>query len=75
MGKVQIITKNQKIILDEIKNNSWVKENFYLSGGTALSAFYLQHRYSDDLDFFSEELKEFFRGKAKELGDKLVDKK
>lgn len=25
---------------------------FYLTGGTALSRFYLQHRYSDDLDFF-----------------------
>jgi len=55
MGKIQIITKNQKIILDEIKNNAWFKENFYLSGGTVLSAFYLQHRYSDDLDFFLKE--------------------
>jgi predicted nucleotidyltransferase component of viral defense system len=27
-------------------------DNFYLSGGTALSRFYYQHRYSDDLDFF-----------------------
>ncbi|MCK4763529.1 MAG: nucleotidyl transferase AbiEii/AbiGii toxin family protein [Candidatus Aminicenantes bacterium] len=26
--------------------------DFYLTGGTALSRFYLQHRYSDDLDFF-----------------------
>jgi predicted nucleotidyltransferase component of viral defense system len=25
---------------------------FYLTGGTALSRFYTQHRYSDDLDFF-----------------------
>ena len=25
---------------------------FYLTGGTALSRFYLHHRYSDDLDFF-----------------------
>ena len=25
--------------------------NFYLTGGTALSRFYLNHRYSDDLDF------------------------
>ena len=25
---------------------------FYLTGGTALSRFYLDHRYSDDLDFF-----------------------
>lgn len=28
---------------------------FYLSGGTALSAFYLRHRLSDDLDFFTQE--------------------
>jgi len=27
---------------------------FYLTGGTALAAFYLHHRYSEDLDFFSE---------------------
>jgi predicted nucleotidyltransferase component of viral defense system len=28
---------------------------FYLSGGTALSAFYLRHRRSDDLDFFTRD--------------------
>ncbi len=27
-------------------------ERFYLSGGTCLSRFYYQHRYSEDLDFF-----------------------
>ncbi len=27
--------------------------SFYLTGGTALAAFYLQHRYSVDLDFFT----------------------
>lgn len=27
---------------------------FYFTGGTALSQFYLYHRYSEDLDFFSE---------------------
>ena len=32
-------------------------DRFYLSGGTALSRFYYDHRYSDDLDFF-------FRGDA-----------
>lgn len=26
--------------------------SFYLSGGTALAAYYLHHRFSDDLDFF-----------------------
>lgn len=29
-----------------------MKTGFYLTGGTALSRFYLHHRYSDDLDFF-----------------------
>jgi predicted nucleotidyltransferase component of viral defense system len=28
---------------------------FYLTGGTALSRFYFNHRYSDDLDFFVNE--------------------
>jgi predicted nucleotidyltransferase component of viral defense system len=28
---------------------------FYLTGGTALAAFYLHHRVSDDLDLFSED--------------------
>jgi hypothetical protein len=29
--------------------------DFYLTGGTALAEFYLQHRLSEDLDFFSEQ--------------------
>lgn len=29
-----------------------VDNNFYLTGGTALSRAYVNHRYSDDLDFF-----------------------
>jgi len=28
---------------------------FYLGGGTCLSRFYFNHRYSDDLDFFTME--------------------
>lgn len=30
-----------------------LKSSFYLTGGTALAAFYLYHRYSVDLDFFT----------------------
>ena len=30
-----------------------LKKDFYLTGGTALSAFFLKHRLSDDLDFFT----------------------
>ena len=32
-----------------------LKDTFFLTGGTALSAFYLQHRISEDMDFFTEE--------------------
>lgn len=36
------------------------EDQFYLTGGTALSRFYVQHRFSDDLDFFSKkELTDF----------------
>lgn len=31
--------------------------HFYLAGGTALSLFYFQHRFSEDIDFFSQEFK------------------
>jgi predicted nucleotidyltransferase component of viral defense system len=31
-----------------------IQTNFYLTGGTALSAFYLGHRLSEDMDFFTD---------------------
>ncbi len=36
-----------------------LKLPFYLTGGTALGRFYLNHRYSDDLDFFVNDNKNF----------------
>ena len=42
-----------------IVNN--LKVNLYLTGGTALSRFYLNHRYSDDLDFFTNDSKTFLK--------------
>ena len=53
MGKIQFISREQKIVLDEVGKDNFLSSRFYFSGGTALSAFYLQHRYSQDLDFFS----------------------
>lgn len=49
-----ILSKNQKNILDFLSKEKDVYDNFYLSGGTALAEFYLRHRFSEDLDFFSE---------------------
>ena len=37
----------QDTVLEAIQGDA-----FYLTGGTALSRFYFQHRFSDDLDFF-----------------------
>ena len=34
---------------------------FFLTGGTALSAFYLQHRYSQDLDLFTLDSDAFYQ--------------
>lgn len=50
----QILTDKQTHFLEKVGQNDFLKNNFYLTGGTALAAFYLRHRYSEDLDFFSE---------------------
>lgn len=50
----KILTNRQIAFLKEIGRNEFISQNFYLTGGTALAGFYLQHRYSEDLDFFSE---------------------
>lgn len=46
-----ILTQNQVTTLRAIASSNLAKE-FYFSGGTALSHYYLQHRLSEDLDFF-----------------------
>ena len=46
----------QDKILDVVEQ---LNLDFYLTGGTALSRCYLQHRYSDDLDFFVNDHKDF----------------
>jgi predicted nucleotidyltransferase component of viral defense system len=51
---MEVLNKIQKIVLD-IFSKSGLAEKFYFTGGTALAFFYLKHRRSDDLDFFTEE--------------------
>ena len=48
-----ILTPTQQAFLDAFFASTRFPSRFYLSGGTALSAFYLKHRRSDDLDFFT----------------------
>lgn len=54
MGK-NILTLKQKQILTFLSRDRVFQKNFYLSGGTALAAYYLHHRFSEDLDFFCQE--------------------
>lgn len=50
-----ILSPFQTRVLDFFAGQSGWFNRFYLTGGTALSEFHLQHRFSEDLDFFSEE--------------------
>lgn len=50
-----LLTPQQSTVLELLASNVFLREKLYFTGGTALSAFYLNHRYSDDLDFFSNE--------------------
>lgn len=50
-----ILSENQRRVLDELSQEKTITDAFYLSGGTALAEYYLHHRYSEDLDFFSPE--------------------
>lgn len=51
---MEIINKIQQSVLANFGSIPG-SNNFYLTGGTALSQFYLQHRQSNDLDFFTND--------------------
>ena len=50
---MEILTSLQQQVLNAFFAEEAFSRAFYLTGGTALAAFYLHHRYSDDLDFFT----------------------
>ena len=49
---MEILTPFQHKLLKTI-GTTGIADNFYLTGGTALAEFFLQHRLSEDLDFFT----------------------
>ena len=51
---MDVLTPLQQTILGAIGRSS-LSSDFILTGGTALAAFYLQHRRSEDLGFFTAE--------------------
>jgi len=70
----------QKRVLD-LFSKSHLKNKFYWTGGTALSFFYLHHRQSKDLDFFSDkpfsydQIIGFVRNLKKQLKLKEIEEK
>lgn len=75
----KILTERQIALLEEIGRQTFLTKNFYLSGGTALAGFYIFHRYSEDLNFFSEnevdpmQINIFFKNIKKGFKIKKVD--
>lgn len=75
----RILTKTQESFLRHVGENTFLIKNFYLTGGTALAVFYLHHRYSEDLDFFSEkefdllEINVFLKSIRQKLGISKID--
>ncbi len=48
----RILTEKQNLFIDNLPDE--ILSGFYLAGGTALSAFYIEHRLSQDLDLFTD---------------------
>ena len=54
-SRPEILTALQRTVLETVFAEEVFAQSFYLTGGTALAAFYLFHRYSDDLDVFTND--------------------
>lgn len=54
MEQKTILTDVQRRFLDIVLKEPYLLRNFYWTGGTVLSEFYLHHRESEDIDLFSE---------------------
>jgi predicted nucleotidyltransferase component of viral defense system len=48
----KILTDKQELLISHLPDE--IQSNFYLTGGTALAAFYIGHRLSEDMDFFTD---------------------
>lgn len=79
MKKQHILTEKQRLFLEIFAANKSFADKFYLTGGTALAEYYIPYRYSEDLDFFSEDEIDvnsavvFFKSKKKLLGYKSFE--
>lgn len=78
MGKISVLNKYHKKFLELVVKENYILKNFYWTGGTVLSEFYLQHRDSYDIDLFSEKevhlpsINKFVSIAGKKLGAKEI---
>lgn len=74
-----ILSFRQKALLRLFAADPNIQKNFYLSGGTALAEYYLHHRFSEDLDYFSEReidpmsIQVYLKSISTQIGIKKVD--
>ena len=68
----KVLTNLQAAVLNTLFEHDIGEIGYYLTGGTALSEFYLQHRYSDDLDLFTRE-ERFLKKDYENLSSVLSD--
>lgn len=54
MGDTTILSQLQKRFLELVVKEKTILRDYYWTGGTVLSEFYLQHRDSEDIDLFTE---------------------
>ena len=79
MPKKSILTNKQKLFLKLLSHNLEIANRLYLTGGIALTAYYIPYRFSEDLDFFSEEeidtrpVVVFFKSIQMKLGYKSME--
>jgi len=66
-----ILYSEQDVVLNTLKE---IDTEFYLTGGTCIHRFYLDYRYSDDLDFFCND-NDLFRDYAREIIELLKNKR
>ena len=52
-NRIGYASPNQREVLIQLARHPFLQKDFFLTGGTALSVFYLGHRVSEDLDLFS----------------------
>lgn len=74
-----ILTEEQRRFLNLVSREPYLCRTYYFTGGTPLSAFYLHHRLSEDIDLFSEKevhlpsINRFIKKAQAKLGVKEVD--